>query len=170
VDLQGPVGGAEAYKEKINLGDFTYTYSGELEKCPAGHRPGYQTPALNSNSINAYIDLTHCNTCARRQECIGFKTKTHMRIFYNAPRVATAKRQREQTTDAFKKAYKIRSGIEATNSELKRRHGMGRLRIRGRPQVQLAVYLKASACNIKRYVEYALKKAAGIGDPAPATV
>ena len=79
-------------------------------------------------------------------------------------------RQREQATSEFKEAYKIRSGIEATNSELKRRHGMGRLRIRGRPQVKLAVYLKASACNVKRYLQYALKKAGTGPEAAPAAV
>lgn len=170
VDLQGPVGGAEAYGEKINLGDFTYTPGGELDRCPAGHKPDHQEPARKGNGANAYINLNHCNTCARNQECIGVKTKTHRRIFYNRAKVATARRQREQTTNAFKEAYKKRSGIEATNSELKRRHGMGRLRIRGRPAVELAIHLKASACNIKRYIEHVLKKAAGAATPAPATI
>ena len=33
---------------------------------------------------------------------------------------------------------------------LKRRHGLGRLRVRGGERVRLAVYLKALACNVKR--------------------
>ena len=41
-------------------------------------------------------------------------------------------------------------GYRATNSELKRRHGLGALRVRRRGRVVLAVYLKALACNIKR--------------------
>ena len=170
VDLQGPVGGAAAHEEKINLGDFTYTEDGELEKCPAGHEPEYQEPSRKGDGINAYFDLGHCNLCERNEECIGFKTKSHRRIFYNAARVATAMRQRQQATTEFKEAYKIRSGIEATNSELKRRHGMGRLRIRGRPQVELAIYLKTSACNIKRYLAYALKKATEGLRPAQGTI
>ena len=44
------------------------------------------------------------------------------------------------------------AGIEGTNSELKRRHGLGRLRVRGGERVRLAVYLKALACNVKRMV------------------
>ena len=35
-----------------------------------------------------------------------------------------------QQTTAWKDRYKIRSGIEATNSELKRAHGIGRLKVR----------------------------------------
>ncbi len=51
---------------------------------------------------------------------------------------------------AFRERYRIRAGIEATVSELKRRHGLGALR--GRWRVELAVYLKALACNVKRMV------------------
>jgi len=55
----------------------------------------------------------------------------------------------QQTTE-WKERYKIRSGIEATNSELKRAHGIGRLKVRRLPRVCLAVALKVTACNIKR--------------------
>ena len=48
--------------------------------------------------------------------------------------------------------YKIRSGIEATMSELKRGHGLGKLRVRRAPRVLLAVGLKVTACNVKRWL------------------
>ena len=47
--------------------------------------------------------------------------------------------------------YKIRSGIEATNSELKRSHGLGKLRVRRAAKVCFAVACKVIACNIKRW-------------------
>ena len=50
----------------------------------------------------------------------------------------------------FRERYAIRAGIESTNSELKRAHGLGRLRVRGGKRVRLSVYLKATACNLKR--------------------
>lgn len=50
----------------------------------------------------------------------------------------------------FRGRYAIRAGIESTNSELKRAHGLGRLRVRGGKRGQLSVYLKATACNLKR--------------------
>ena len=56
----------------------------------------------------------------------------------------------QQTTE-WKDRYRIRSGIEATNSELKRAHGIGRLKVRRLPRVCLAVALKVTACNIKRW-------------------
>ena len=36
--------------------------------------------------------------------------------------------------------------------ELKRAHGLGRLRVRGGLAVRLAVFLKTTACNVKRMV------------------
>lgn len=69
------------------------------------------------------------------------------------PQVQTASgewlRQQEAQPD-FQERYAIRAGIEATNSELKRGQGFGRLRVRGGKRVELAVYLKATACNLKR--------------------
>lgn len=54
----------------------------------------------------------------------------------------------------FKKRQAIRAGIEGTNSELKRRHGMRKLRVRGGERVKLAVYFKVTACNLKRALAY----------------
>ena len=82
-----------------------------------------------------------------------------------------ARRRRYEKTKEFKKRYAERAGIEArkvgttgcpddeaTNSELKRAHGLGRLRIRGLLRVRLAVHLKALACNVKRMVNYLVER------------
>ena len=70
-----------------------------------------------------------------------------------------AKRRRYEQTEEFRRRYAERAGIEATNSELKRAHGLGRLRVRGGARVKLAVYLKALACNVKRMVRYLAEQA-----------
>jgi hypothetical protein len=64
----------------------------------------------------------------------------------------------QQTTE-WKNRYRIRAGIEATNSELKRSHGIGRLRVRRMAKVCFAVACKLTACNIKRWAKahWALK-------------
>jgi hypothetical protein len=58
----------------------------------------------------------------------------------------------QQTTE-WKDRYRIRSGIEATNSELKRSHGIGKLRVRRAVKVCFAVACKLIACNIKRWAK-----------------
>ncbi len=75
------------------------------------------------------------------------------------------RRRRAIASGAFKERYRIRAGIEATVSELKRRHGLGALRVRGRWRVELAVYLKALACNFKRMLR-ALAPKPGAMSPA----
>ena len=82
------------------------------------------------------------------------------------------RRRRAQASGEFAQRYAVRAGIEGTNSELKRAHGLGRLRVRGGPRVRLAVYLKALACNIKRMVRARLvemeKTAQGLTETVPA--
>jgi hypothetical protein len=53
----------------------------------------------------------------------------------------------------WKQQYRIRSGVEATMSELKRSHGMAKLRIRRATKVRFAVACKVIACNIKRWAK-----------------
>ena len=72
--------------------------------------------------------------------------------------------------DAWRKRYAIRAGIEGTNSELKRAHGLGRLRVRGGRRVRLAVYLKALACNFKRMVHARLVEMENTAQRAVGTV
>lgn len=75
--------------------------------------------------------------------------------------------KRQEASAGFKKRYAIRSGIEATNSELKRAHGFGKLRVRGENRVKLAVYLKAAACNLKRALRHWIKPGLSVeGAPA----
>ena len=53
---------------------------------------------------------------------------------------------------------RMRAGIEATNSALKRRHGMDRLRVRGLHKCQVVVGLKVTAQNFRRFCRYILEK------------
>ena len=77
---------------------------------------------------------------------------------------------RAEATEEWRKRYAIRAGIEGTNSELKRAHGLGRLRVRGGRRVRLAVYLKALACNFKRMVHARLVEMENTAQPEAGTV
>ena len=57
-------------------------------------------------------------------------------------------RRREEETDAFRERYRKRSGIEATNSILKRVTGLGRLSVRGSPGVFHSILLKVAGWNL----------------------
>ena len=66
--------------------------------------------------------------------------------------IARDKALAEQDHDGWWERYSIRAGVEATMSELKRGHGLGKLRVRRMPRVRLAVGLKITACNVKRWL------------------
>ena len=53
-------------------------------------------------------------------------------------------------TDAFNLEMHSRNGIEGTQSELIRAHGMRHARYRGKAKVRLQNYLIGTACNIRR--------------------
>ena len=69
---------------------------------------------------------------------------------HTAKQRRSASRRREQDTEVFRDRYKIRGGIEGTNSGLKRKTGLGQLRVRGKPAVYHAIYLKIAGWNILR--------------------
>jgi|GEM_PF-5767341 len=53
----------------------------------------------------------------------------------------------------------IRSGIEATISEMNRLTGLKRSWTRGKDRLRMSVIFKALAVNIKRFIHYTLEKA-----------
>ena len=57
-------------------------------------------------------------------------------------------RRKEQETPEWKKGYRIRAGIEGTNSAIKRKTGLGRLRVRGMSSMSYAILLKIAGWNI----------------------
>ena len=59
-------------------------------------------------------------------------------------------RRREQATVVFQERYAKRSGLESTNSGVKRRLSLGQLRVRGRRAVDHALYLKVAGWNLLR--------------------
>lgn len=75
-------------------------------------------------------------------------------------------RQREASSD-FHARYSMRAGSEATNSEMKRGHGLGTLRVRREERVKLAAYFKALACNVKRALRHWLELQTLAGATAP---
>ena len=71
------------------------------------------------------------------------------------------KRRREQNTSLFVERMKIRNGIEGTQSELVRAHGLRRARYRGKAKVDLQNQFIGAACNIKRWLRWLARQMKG---------
>src|ERR1019366_4413601 len=73
-----------------------------------------------------------------------------LKVSYTDKQKRLEGRRREQETDVFRERYAKRSGLESTNSGIKRRLGLGQLRVRGRRAVAHALYLKVAGWNLLR--------------------
>lgn len=137
---------------------FNDTFS-EAISCPAGQSPVSQS--FEAGRGHAEFAASGCAGCPFADRC---PTKVHGEgerlLGWKQNATATARRQREQQQRPFKDGYRIRAGIESTNAEIKHRHGAAELRVRGGPNVRLAMLLKAAALNIKRCVTWHARKLA----------
>jgi hypothetical protein len=123
--------------------------------CPAGHFSTQQEPRdTQSHCVAVTFDRQTCEECPLFHPCPAALNQAEDGYVLTVDLVEAnlKRRRRAEASGEFKPRYAIRSGIEATNSELQRGHGLGSLRVRGRPRVDLAVHMKALACNIKRMV------------------
>lgn len=94
---------------------------------------------------------THCADCPLRQQCVPPKQK-HRMIVVGEHHSALQARRGEQQTQGFKQRMKHRNGIEGTQSELVRGHGLRHARYRGLVKVKLQNYFIGAACNVKRWI------------------
>jgi hypothetical protein len=155
VDLHGPLPGSAPASERLRLDDFRFNLPGQqVEACPHGQAPLRQEEGQDGTGRRAYFDRTGCDACPRAAECPTHQNQSERCLRWTPAQLATARRRHQQDTPAFKEAYKIRSGMEATISEDKNGHGLGRLRVRGRPAIDLVATFKAVAINVKRTLKY----------------
>jgi hypothetical protein len=158
-ELLAPIG-AKGSEQGIVMGDFTFNVAGdEVLMCPVGAVPVEHRETPKNRVRLAVFAPEPCRVCPLKSVCPTQPRRDHRVLEFTPADVAVARRREEQETPRFKERHKIRSGIEATNSEAKRDHGLGKLRVRRRPRVEVAVRLKLLGLNIKRYVGHLVEAA-----------
>lgn len=153
VELVGPVPGAAPARrpEDLTIDDFVIDEKTEqVTCCPDGQTPVRSVPDPVRGRTRTTMPAAVCARCAYRNQCPVQEAPDGYHLEHTAPQRRIAARRREQDTEVFRQRYRRRSGIESTHSGLKRRTGLGRLRVRGRPRVFQAIYLKIAGWNILR--------------------
>jgi transposase len=122
--------------------------------CPAG-KESTQCSQLRVEKTGA-VDYRfewswQCRECEWAQRCVG-RGQKHRTLVVSQYHTAVQKRREEMRSEAFRQRMHRRNGIEGTQSELVRAHGLRRARYRGRSKVALQNYLIGAACNIKRWL------------------
>lgn len=156
VELVGPVSGSETSKEeasyeRLTIDDFDIDeHTEEVKCCPAGHTPDTSVQDEHTGKTTTVMPESACSPCDFYGQCPVEKCKGQYRLIHTAKQRRLAARRREENTEVFRQRYKIRGGIEGTNSGVKRVTGLGQLRVRGRPAVFHAIYLKVAGWNMRR--------------------
>jgi hypothetical protein len=169
IEFIAPVNRSRLSDEIMGRDRFQFDSEGFATKCPMGHSPIDHRILSGNNttrrSLHAIFDGDICRSCKMLDQCPvrapnhrsrGCKPRDTVGDFRleitPEIRLRDQMYSNQQTTE-WKERYKIRSGIEATNSELKRSHGLGKLRVRRAAKVCFAVACKVIACNIKRWAK-----------------
>ena len=169
VEFIAPVNRSRIPDEVMGRDQFEFNKDGLAVKCPQGHIPIDHRMLSQNNkkgkSLHAIFDGDTCRKCSilhncpvrapnhRARGCKPRDTVGDFRLDITPELRLRDQMFANQQTDEWKEQYKIRSGVEATMSELKRRHGMGKLRVRRAAKVCFAVACKVIACNIKRWAK-----------------
>jgi len=154
VELVGPTppgSGGSKDTDQLNIDDFDIDEeTEEVICCPAGHQPESSVHNKQTVKTRTIMPESACGQCEYVHECPIKKRRHGYQLDHTAKERRLAGRRREESTDVFRERYRIRGGIEGTNSGLKRRTGLGRLRVRGQPRVFHSILLKVAGWNILR--------------------
>jgi len=154
VELVGPVQCGSLIDKDVdhlNVDDFDIDeQTEEVVCCPAGHKPVSSIHDKQTGKTKTVMPSSTCSQCEFRKECPVEKCRDGHCLYHTAKQRRLAGRRREEATDVFRDRYRIRGGIEGTNSGLKRKTGLGQLRVRGRPAVFHSILLKITGWNILR--------------------
>jgi hypothetical protein len=149
--VAGPTTEAEKDPARLTIDDFAHDErTGKVGACPTGRVPLQTVHDAANDTTTVHMSAEDCGGCPHRQQCPvqpgpkGYKTS------FTGKQRRLAGRRYEEKTVVFQERYARRSGLESTNSGLKRRLGLGRLRVRGQKAVHNALYLKAAGWNLLR--------------------
>jgi len=170
-ELHSPVHRGKMPRDTMSRGDFALSEDHLVRRCPEGHSPTRHASrtsesATSSKQVNyAFFDARVCDACPKRALCPvrtpNNKRSRETRLELSAALLSRDQRWFEQHTEPWRAEYRIRAGVEATMHELKKGHGLGRLRVRRMARVVFQVALKVTSCNIKRWA----RAAARLGRP-----
>ena len=153
-EIIGPAQPAPQKDGRFTIEDFQINVEERQAICPAG-KLNTQCSRLEEEArgkVNYRFEFsTQCHDCLLGSKCLG-KNQRHRTVVVGEHHSALQARRQEQQTDAFKERMKHRNGIEGTQSELVRGHGLRQARYRGLAKVKLQNYFIGAACNVKRWI------------------
>jgi transposase len=153
-EIMGPAQPAPRQEGRFSVEDFQVHVEQRQAVCPAG-KCSTQCSRLAEEATGKvsyrFEWSTHCHECPRRDHCLG-QDQRHRTVVVGEHHTVLQARRQEQQTEAFQQRMKQRNGIEGTQSELVRGHGLRHARSRGLAKARLQNYFIGAACNVKRWI------------------
>ncbi len=163
IDLVGPAKGDYRWQARAGEGfaaeNFQIDWQQKRAICPAKKESSSWTPALDARKqevIKIKFSRKDCLPCPLRPKCTRAKKSPRCTITLRAERQYQAQqmaREREKT-DAFKKLYARRAGVEGTISQGVRAFDLRRSRYIGLAKTHLQHVLIAIGMNLVRIVRW----------------
>ncbi len=154
VELVGPIPGREPARDPgaLTVDDFAVDErTGRVEACPSGQVPLVVERDAAAGTTRIEMAAEVCGGCPFRASCPIHTTRDgRYELEFSDKDHRLAGRRREQETPVFAQRYATRAGIESTNSGLKNRLGLKRLRVRGRGSVSRVILHKVAGWNVLR--------------------
>ncbi len=149
MELVSPVSGKAPDENAMAIGDFDVDDATQtVRACPAGHTPITSEHDADTGKTRTEMHPNVCADCPGKARCPVKQTRTGSHFEHTAKQRRLDQRRRNEKTNEFRESYTKRAGIESTNSGVKRRTGMARLRVRGKKSVFHAILLKIAGWNI----------------------
>ena len=153
ITLLGPVLADNSWQAKagqgFDLAHFQIDWHNQQAICPQGQISSSFRVA--GERMEIVFASQSCAGCPVRNECT--QSQTTGRVLHLRPQAAHEAlhaRRQEQQTQAFRKLYATRAGIEGTHSQAVRRMGLRRARYEGLDKTHVQHVLTAVAINLVR--------------------
>lgn len=140
--------------DKIPLTDFVIDEN-TVTRCPAEHSPTLSVFDPKTGTILARFDKETCQACHLALCCPAQPRKAEYSLRVTlTQRIAAQTRKQIQDEAQHKENTSKRAAIEGTNSALKRRQGVDKLRVRRQHRCRVSVGLRMIARNAIQLIRF----------------
>ena len=144
--------------------DFTYIPERDVVVCPSGHTSVRKNHIKQSKGTQHGFAEEDCTACPLRAQCTDHaKGRT---VFVSDYWELIQEAKKYNASQEGQEALRARYEIERTNNEMKRHHGLGKPRTRGRSKLRIDVKITSMVVNVKVMVKELLNR----GKPLEAPV
>ena len=161
IDLIGPQHRDRSWQGLVegafDAADFAVDWDERVARCPEGKRSASWASHRNSTRphrdafVQVRFRLADCRSCPSRARCTRSATRgRHLNLYSRREHEALVGARLRQGTDAYRRLYATRQGIEATMSQGVRVFGLRQARYRGLAKTALQHLATAAAINLDR--------------------